>query len=48
WVSPLLNQGIIERWNARYVKFKGNQIIERKNWSDKEPRYIGVPGVTEL
>ena len=31
FIQPLLEEGIIERWNARYVKFKGNQIIERRN-----------------
>lgn len=45
FIQPLLEQGIIQRWNARYVKFKGNQIIKRRNWSDEEPRYVGVPGM---
>jgi len=48
FIQPLLDQGIIERWNARYVKFKGNQIIERKNWSEEEPRYVGVPGMNQV
>lgn len=48
FIQPLLEEGIIERWNARYVKFKGNQIIERRNWSDEEPRYVGVPGMNQV
>jgi len=48
FIQPLLDQGIIERWNARYVKFKGNQIIERINWIDKEQRYVGVPGMNQV
>ncbi len=31
-----------------YVKFKGNQIIERRNWRDEEPRYVGVPGMNHV
>ena len=31
FIQPLLDQGIIERWDARYVKFRGNQILERRN-----------------
>ncbi|MDD7805168.1 MAG: FAD-dependent oxidoreductase [Endozoicomonas sp. (ex Botrylloides leachii)] len=45
FIQPLLDQGIIERWNARYIKFRGNQVIEKKNWCDEEPRYVGVPGM---
>ncbi len=48
FIQPLLDQGIIERWNARYVKFKGNQIIERENWGDEEPRYVGIPGMNHV
>jgi len=48
FIQPLLDQGIIELWNARYVKFKGNQIIERINWIDEEQRYVGVPGMNQV
>lgn len=48
FIQPLLDQGIIQRWNARYVKFNGNQIIESKNWVDDEPRYVGVPGMNNF
>ena len=48
FIEPLVNQGIIERWNPCYVKFDGNKIIERKNWSEEEPRYIGSPGMSEI
>ena len=48
FIQPLLDQGIIKRWNARYVKFKNNQIIERRNWRDEEPRYVGVPGMNHV
>jgi len=48
FIQPLLDQGIIERWNARYVKFKSNHIIESKKWIDDEPRYVGVPGMNQV
>jgi len=47
-IQLLLDQCILERWNARYVKFKGNQIIERNNWRDEGPRYVGVPGMNHV
>ena len=48
FIEPLINQGIIEIWNPRYVKFDRNEIIERKNWSEEEPRYIGIPRMNEI
>ena len=48
FIQPLIDQGIIERWNARYVKFDGHQIIERKKWIDEEPRYVGVPAMNTV
>ena len=48
FIQPLLDNDIIERWDARYVKFKGNQIIKRRNWRDEEPRYVSVPGMNHV
>ncbi len=50
FISPLINSGVIDRWNARYVKFDGKKIIERQAWKDEgsEPRYVGVPGMNEI
>mgnify|MGYP006082578593 CR=1 FL=1 len=48
FIQPMLEQNIIERWNARYLKFEDDRIIERKNWSDEEPRYVGVPSMNKV
>jgi renalase len=48
FIQPLLNDGIISRWNAKYVRLNGNQIVERRNWADEEPRYVGVPGMNQV
>ncbi|MDC0864718.1 FAD-dependent oxidoreductase [Rickettsiaceae bacterium] len=48
FIQTLIGKGIIERWNAHYVKFRGNQIIEKRNWLDEEPRYVGVPGMSHI
>ncbi len=47
FIQPLINSGVVARWNARYVKFDSNKITERKAWGDEnsEPRYVGVPGM---
>ena len=48
FIQTLIGKGIIERWNARYVKFRGNQIIERRSWLDEEPRYVGVLSMSHI
>ncbi|MFT6834335.1 MAG: renalase [Francisellaceae bacterium] len=48
FIQPLLDQGIIKRWDARYVKFDANRIVERRNWINEEPRYVGVPGMNKI
>lgn len=51
FIQPLLAQGVIERWNARYTRFDGYQQIAacNKNVSDDvEPRYVGVPGMNAV
>lgn len=48
FIQTLIDKGIIERWNTHYVKFRGNQIIEKRNWLDEEPRYVGVLGISHM
>lgn len=48
FIQPMHDQGIIEHWNARYVRIDGYKIIERRNWHDEIPRYVGVPGMNHV
>jgi hypothetical protein len=48
FIQPLIEAGVVERWHARYVKFDGEQVVERKNWMDDEPRYVFVPGMNRI
>jgi predicted NAD/FAD-dependent oxidoreductase len=48
FIQPLVDMRIVERWQARYVRFDGPRIVERKNWIEDEPRYVGVPGMNAV
>ena len=49
FIQPLLKQGIIQQWNARYAKFQGTTcIIERRGWLDDEQKYVGVTGMNQV
>lgn len=48
FVQPLLKQGIVERWNARYAVFDGNKMIKRTSWQEDMPRYVGAPSMNHM
>ncbi len=48
FIAPLIQQGVIARWNARYVRLDGSHSAASKNWADEEPRYVGVPGMNQV
>lgn len=48
FLQPLLDQGIIEPWNAHHVEFKDKVFVRKLNLSDKEPRYVGVPTMNQV
>ncbi|MEQ3696692.1 MAG: FAD-dependent oxidoreductase [Pseudomonadales bacterium] len=48
FISPYVASGVIARWNARYQKFAGSEVIEESDWTVGEPRYVGVGGMNQL
>ena len=48
FIRPLLDEGIISPWYARYVVFDRNKIIHREKWCDREPHYVGVTGMNAI
>ena len=48
FVHPLLEAGVIARWNANFVELDRNKIIESKDWAKEDPRYVGVPKMNSI
>ena len=48
FIQPMIDNGVLQRWDARYVKFDNNKIINNKNWIQDEPRYVGVPTMNTM
>ncbi|MFL2529112.1 MAG: NAD(P)/FAD-dependent oxidoreductase [Candidatus Azotimanducaceae bacterium] len=48
FIQPFINDGFIKRWSARYARFDDDKIIERKDWENDEPRYVGMPGMNSF
>ena len=48
FVHPLLDAGVIARWNANYVELDRNKIIKYIDWAKEKPRYVGVPRMNSI
>lgn len=48
FIQPLLDQAIIEKWNARCVIIDANNTGTTKSWNDDTPRYVGAPGMNNV
>ena len=45
FIAPMIEQGIIAPWNARFVEFKDKKITTNRNWDCNHQHYVGVPNM---
>jgi predicted NAD/FAD-dependent oxidoreductase len=48
FINPMIKKGIIERWDARFVEFENRKIIQKRQWNEEYPHYVGVPGMNTI
>tara|TARA_B100001059_G_C17790315_1_gene559736 strand:- start:656 stop:1633 length:978 start_codon:yes stop_codon:yes gene_type:complete len=48
FLKPLIKSGVIDNWKARCIEVKDNRIINRQQWNDDLPRYVGVPSMNSI
>ena len=48
FIAPMVEDGIIKCWNARFVEFENKEIIKRRQWDKDTPHYVGVPGMNAI
>ncbi|MDJ0831876.1 MAG: FAD-dependent oxidoreductase [Gammaproteobacteria bacterium] len=48
FLTPFIEQGLIRRWDARFVEFDGNTIVARRQWGEGFPHYVASPGMTDF
>ncbi len=48
FIQPFIEDGVIKAWPARYARFDDDKIVERKDWGNDEPRYVGMPGMNSF
>lgn len=48
FIQPMIDQGVVARWQALAASIDGETITAIKKWSEDEPRYVGVPGMNAV
>lgn len=48
FLTPMMEQGIIKEWNARFVEFMKTDVINKRRWNGTNPNYVGVPGMSAI
>jgi len=48
FIQPLIEQRVIERWDAQFVEFSGSTSIAQRRWSADYPHYVGSPNMQAI
>lgn len=43
FLKPYIDQGVIQRWDARFVEINGCNITSSRQWDESYPHYVGCP-----
>ena len=48
FINPLINAGVIVRWDARFAQIEINKITSQSIWSGEHPHYVGTPSMNTI
>ena len=48
FITPLIKENVIKRWDARFAEFKNNKVLRKTTWDLEYPHYVGVPGMNSI
>ena len=48
FIDPMIQEGVIALWNARFVEIKDREVISRRQWGTAPPHYVGVPNMNAI
>ena len=48
FIAPMIEEGVIARWDARFVEIENRKIIQKRQWGEGQPHYVGVPGMNAI
>lgn len=48
FIAPMIKEGVIGRWDARFVEIVNRQITQKQQWNESYPHYVGVPDMNAI
>ena len=48
FLEPLIAQGIVARWDARFVELDRDRVIAQRQWGEEHPHYVGMPKMNQM
>lgn len=48
FISPMIKDGVIKRWDARFVEINDRVTTQKRQWGEHHPHYVGAPGMNAV
>lgn len=48
YIKPLIEDGVIVRWDANFVEFDNDKVISGRQWDEDNPHYVGTPKMNQI
>ena len=48
YIKPMIEEGIIDIWRARFVEIEKDKVISSRLWGDDPANYIGIPSMSSI
>ncbi|MDX1515894.1 MAG: FAD-dependent oxidoreductase [Woeseiaceae bacterium] len=48
FLEPLICDGVVAPWPARFAEIDAARVVARRNWDDGYPHYVAVPGMNAM
>lgn len=48
FLQPLIDQGVVRAWPARFAELDGNKLVSNKTWAIDHARYVGAPRMNAI
>ncbi|MGB5340365.1 MAG: NAD(P)-binding protein, partial [Gammaproteobacteria bacterium] len=48
FLRPLIEQGMVASWPARFAELERSTVIATRHWHDEDPHYVGTPRMNAI
>lgn len=48
FLSPIIEKGVIARWDARFAELERSSITDQRQWGEELPHYVGAPKMNAI